>query len=164
MNLNSTSKTESAILCHPSCFCIYILHRLSMAFLAIFKPLCRTQVNENFRAVRPYHRADIEAMIGFRVSWFYDRLLGQGVYMAYTELSRHVGSSRQLVTSARHVSSSRQLVTSARHVGLSRSAVQYLFTHINVMSVCTLSRLRIGYLVSKSVCIGKVYISITSLS
>ena len=72
-------------------------------------------------------------------------------YLAYTELPRHVSSSRQLVTSA-------------RHVGLSRSAVQYLFTPINAMSVCTLLRLRIGYLVSKSLRIGKVYIGITSLS
>ena len=59
---------------------------------------------------------------------------------------------------------SRRLVTSARHVGLSRSAVQYLFTPINAMSVWTLSRLRIGYLVSESLRIGKVYIGITSLS
>ena len=44
-----------------------------------------------------------------------------------------------------------RLVTSARRVGLSRSAVQYLFTPINAMSVYTLSRLHIGYLVSKSV-------------
>ena len=45
---------------------------------------------------------------------------------AYTELSRHVGLSRWLVTSARHVS-------------LSRSDIQYLFTPINAMLVCALS-------------------------
>ena len=50
----------------------------------------------------------------------------QGFLKAYTELSRHVGSSRQLVTWT-------------RHVGLSRSAVQYLFTRINAMHSLSLS-------------------------
>ena len=51
-------------------------------------------------------------------------------FMAYTELSRHVGSSRQLVTSARHVGLSRQLVTSARHVGSSRRLVTLTQTNL----------------------------------
>ena len=38
---------------------------------------------------------------------------------------------------SRHLGSSRQLVTSARHVGLSRSAMQYVFTPINVIIFVT---------------------------
>ena len=70
------------------------------------------------------------------------------VLKAYTELF----ASRRLVTSARRVGSSRQLVTSARHVQL----YNILFTPINAMVVCILSRLRIGDLVSKSVHIGNL--------